>query len=336
MITKKADLGARESDIVSNTSSVFAKQTFPPDGLVAMSHNTYRNSPLITEEVRPGIFAFLGAGGNVTAVTGSERCAVIDTGYGPRVDEIRNAIETTLSQLPGWLINTHWHFDHTDGNSAFASDGATLLAHVNCRVRLSHDQYVPSLNWGIGVSPKSAWPKVTIEGASYIDVGPETLQVLPQRPAHTDGDLAVFLPSSNVLVMGDLFTNGSYPVIDESSGGTLRGMIEALEGLLPLINPGTIVVPGHGPLADRKSLINFHGMLCAIEDRILSLIQTRLPVSEIIAASPTSEFDSTWGQGYVTGAHFARMVLAGIEFSERQHQRSDSMAVWNDTDSNLN
>jgi glyoxylase-like metal-dependent hydrolase (beta-lactamase superfamily II) len=142
----------------------------------------------------------------------------------------------------------------------------------------------------------------------------ETLQLLPQSAAHTDGDLAVFLSSSNVLVMGDLFTNGGYPVIDESSGGTLRGMIDALERLIPLLNADTVVVPGHGQVADRHALIRFRDMLQTIEDRILSLIKAQRTLPEIMEASPAAEFDPTWGQGYVTGAHFIRMVLAGLEF----------------------
>jgi cyclase len=112
--------------------------------------------------------------------------------------------------------------------------------------------------------------------------------------------------------MGDIFTNGSYPVIDESSEGTLRGMIEALERLIPLVNSETIVVPGHGPLADRHALLRFRDMLQTIEDRVLSLIKERLTGPEIIASSLTAEFDTAWGRGYVTGAYFIRMVLAGL------------------------
>jgi glyoxylase-like metal-dependent hydrolase (beta-lactamase superfamily II) len=113
--------------------------------------------------------------------------------------------------------------------------------------------------------------------------------------------------------MGDLFTNGSYPVIDESSGGTLHGMIEALERLMPIADAKTVVIPGHGLVADRNALVKFHHMLQAVESRILSLIKTGLTASEVIAAAPTTEFDSTWGKGYVTGAHFTRMVLAGLQ-----------------------
>jgi glyoxylase-like metal-dependent hydrolase (beta-lactamase superfamily II) len=203
-------------------------QVFPPGGLVDLSRATYQSAPLTVSEIRPGVFVFAGAGGTVTAVAGSQDCAIVDTGYDPRVDEIQRAIAATVQQSPRWLINTHWHFDHTDGNSQFAQGGTTLVSHANCRTRLSQDQYVPSLEWRVPAAPRIAWPVVTFDGPVAIDLGGETLQLLPQDPAHTDGDVAIWLPSANVLVMGDLLTNGSYPVIDESSRGSLGGMIERL------------------------------------------------------------------------------------------------------------
>jgi cyclase len=181
---------------------------------------------------------------------------------------------------------------------------------------LSRDQYVPSLLWRISAAPRSAWPTLTFDHPIMLDIGSEQLRLLPQAPAHTDGDVVVFLPSSNVLVMGDLFTNGSYPVIDESSGGSLRGMIEAVEGLLPMIDANTVVVPGHGAAADRTTLLGFHDMLRKIENRILALVEAQLETREIMSAQPTAEFDPLWGRGYVTGAHFTRMVLAGMDLNQ--------------------
>jgi hypothetical protein len=121
----------------------FAKHSFPPDGLVALSRVAYQQTPLSTSEVRRGVFVFAGAGGNITAIDGSPVCTVVDSGFGPRLAEIERAIAAALPQAPRWLINTHWHFDHTDGNAAFAAAGASILAHANCRFRLSREQYVP-------------------------------------------------------------------------------------------------------------------------------------------------------------------------------------------------
>lgn len=291
--------------------------SFPAGGLVDLSRATYQSTPLVLAEVRPTVLSFMGAGGTVTAVGASQGCAVIDTGYGPRVAEIRSAIASALHQSPRWLINTHWHFDHTDGNRTFAEDGTTVLAHANCRARLSQDQFVPSLEWSVRSSPRSAWPVLTFNAPVAIDLGSHTLELIPQEPAHTDGDVAVWLPSANVLVMGDLMTNGSYPIIDESSRGSLRGMIQAIERLLRLVNAETVVVPGHGPIGNLDALLNFHSMLCTVEGRVQRLIAAGSSVAEILAAAPSADFDPVWGRGYVTRDIFLRMILAGLGLTEK-------------------
>ena len=310
--SRLASIGKDQRNVGPFSDQSFPHQSFPRDGLVAKSRIAYQTTPLAIEEIRPGVFVFRGAGGTVTAVSASHGSAVIDTGFGPRVEEIRRALAGAVPHGVRWLVNTHWHFDHTDGNQTFAEAGATIVAHANCRTRLSRDQYVPSLEWRIPASPRMAWPTITLDGSSDFDLGAETLQLLPQPPSHTDGDIVVYMSSADVLVTGDLFTNGSYPVIDESSEGSLRGMIKAIECLLPLVKVNTVVVPGHGPIANRDALADFLDMLHAIEDRILGLIDAKLSVPEIVAATPTVEFDAAWGRGYVTGEYFTRMILAGL------------------------
>lgn len=310
-------MGKRQSSVRVNDG-----HSFPAGGLVDVSRATYQRTPLAVTEIRRQIFSFVGAGGTVTAVGGSRGCAIIDTGYGPRVDEIRRAIALALEQSPRWLINTHWHFDHTDGNTTYAANGATIVAHANCRARLSQDQYVSSLGWRVSAAPRTAWSVLTVNAPAAIDLGSDTLELITQEPAHTDGDLAVWLPSANVLVMGDLMTNGSYPIIDESSRGSLRGMIQAVEGLLPLVNSETVVVPGHGPIGNRESLLGFRDMLCTIEGRMKPLIASRSPVAGILAAAPTADFDRLWGRGYVTGDIFVRMILAGVGPTEEPKKTS--------------
>jgi cyclase len=159
-------------------------------------------------------------------------------------------------------------------------------------LRLSSNQYVPSLEWGVPAAPRIAWPTVTFDNPNAIDLGRDSPQLMPQEPPHTDRDVAVWLPSTNILILGDLMTNGSYPIIDESSRGSLRGMIEAVDRLLQLVNAETVVVPGHGRIGNRESLLGFRDMLDAIEGRIQRLIASRLSISEIIAVEPTHDFDT--------------------------------------------
>jgi cyclase len=303
-------LRARSNE--ATNGDAFARHSFPPGDLVAQAQTAYESTPLLTAQIRSGVFVLAGAGGNLTAIAGSPGATIIDTGYGPRVAELEDAVAGVLGRMPQWVVNTNWHFDHSDGNAAFAAAGATILAHANSRARLSTSQYVPSLSWRISASPRKAWPSLTFDHPFTLDTGTEELHLLPQAAAHTDGDVAVFLSSANVLVTGDLFTHRSYPVIDESSGGSLRGMIEAVERLLPMINGDTVVVPGHGAATDRAGLAAFLDMMRSIEDRILVLIEAQREIPEIMAARPTADFDSVWGRGYVTGAHFTRLALAGM------------------------
>ena len=308
-------LDTRLSTWRSATLDGFANHTFPKDGLVALSRAVYDSTPLLTAQIRPGVIVLAGAGGNITVVGGSRGAAIVDTGYASRVAEIKSEVTGAYERSPRWVVNTHWHFDHTDGNSAFAAAGATILGHANCRGRLSTDQYVPSLSWHISASPRAAWPSITFDQPLVVDVGTDELQLLPQAPAHTDGDVAVLLPAANVLITGDLFTHHSYPVIDESSGGSLRGMIEAVDRLLPLLDAATVVVPGHGAATDRTGLVSFRDMLRSAEDRILALLEAGREPSEIATARPTADFDSVWGRGYVTGEHFTRMALGGMRLA---------------------
>jgi cyclase len=126
-------------------------------------------------EVRPGVFVFTGAGSNMTAIEGSPGGTVDDTGFGVRLEEIEHGIAAALAQAPRWPINTHWHFDHTDGDTAFAAAGATILAHANCRFRLSRSQHVPSLSWSVSAAPRSAWPTLTFDRPIILDIGAEQL-----------------------------------------------------------------------------------------------------------------------------------------------------------------
>jgi glyoxylase-like metal-dependent hydrolase (beta-lactamase superfamily II) len=119
----------------ATSSDAYARHSFPPDGLVAQSRIAYESTPLLTAEIRPGVFVFAGAGGNLTAIAGSPGGTIVDTGYGPRVAEIEDATAGVLGRMPQWAINTHWHFDHTDGNAAFAAAGATILVPVGNQTR---------------------------------------------------------------------------------------------------------------------------------------------------------------------------------------------------------
>jgi glyoxylase-like metal-dependent hydrolase (beta-lactamase superfamily II) len=251
-----------------------------------------------------------GAGGTVTAVAGEKALAVIDSGFGARTAEILTALKSFDPRSPTWLINTHWHFDHTDGNQRFRDVGATVVAHHNTRRRMEQGQHITQLAWDTGPAPKKALPDFTIGEDATLDLGSSEVQILYQPNAHTDGDLALLLADEDIIVAGDLFTNGSYPVIDGSTGGSLRGTIAALKHLELLAGSRTVFVPGHGELASTDDLKRFIEMLVTVDTSIEELQAKGLSKEEILAAKPTSGLDETWGRGYVTGDKFLGMVIA--------------------------
>lgn len=288
----------------------FAKHSFPPDGLVALSRVAYQQTPLSTSQVRPGVVVFTGAGGNITSIEGSLGCTVVDSGFGPRLAEIERGLAAALARAPRWLINTHWHFDHTDGNAAFAAAGATILAHANCRVRLSRDQSVPSLSWSVCAAPRLANP----------DIRPS------DHAGHRGGAVALVAASPGPYrrrcrgfsAFEQCARHGrSFHQRQLSRDRRIVRRIVARNGrgrrrTLAMIDANTVVVPGHGAAADRTRLLGFRDMLRRIEDRILASVEAQLEAREIVSAQPTAEFDPLWGRGCVTGMHFTRMVLAGM------------------------
>jgi hypothetical protein len=302
------NLRPRRNDATSGDA--FANHSFPPGGLVAQARTAYESTPLLTAQIRFGVFVFAGAGGKRLRDRREERS--LTRAMVPALRRLKTLSPACSGEcLNGLSIRTGILITPM-ATPPLPRPVRRSLAHANSRARLSTSQHVPSLSWRISASPRKAWPSLTFDHPFTLDIGTEELHLLPQAPAHTDGDGAVFLSEANVLVMGDLFTHRTYPVIDESSGGSLRGMIEAVERLLPMIDRDTLVVPGHGAVTHRTGLTAFLDMLRSIEDRILVLIEAQCEIPEITAARPTAEFDSVWGRGYVTGAHFTRMALAGM------------------------
>jgi glyoxylase-like metal-dependent hydrolase (beta-lactamase superfamily II) len=295
--------------VLEHVTSAGVTHSFPRDGMVATSRRVYLTAPLDINRAGTRVLTIAGAGGTVTAVAGETALAVIDSGFGARTLDIIAAIRKFDPRAPSWLVNTHWHFDHTDGNQRLRDAGATLVAHQNCRSRMEGKQSVVQLSWEIGAAPRKALQDVTINDEAVIDLGASRLHLLHQAHAHTDGDLAVMLPDEDVLVAGDLFTNGSYPVIDLSTGGSLAGMIEALKHLELLAGKKTVIVPGHGRLAKTDDLLRFIDMLRAVETSISHLQAKGMSKKEIISAKPTAALDEIWGTGYVTGERFLDMVL---------------------------
>ena len=253
-----------------------------------------------------------GAGGNLGLSIGEDAVFVIDDQFAPVSDKIMAAIAKLTAKPVRFVLNTHWHFDHTGGNENFAKAGAIVVAHENVRNRMGTDQLIEFLKMPQPASPKGALPVVTFAGSVTFHLNGDEIRVLHVPRAHTDGDAIVHFAKSDVIHMGDVYFNGMYPFIDTSSGGTIAGTIAACDLVLDIAKDSTRIIPGHGPLSNRAELKVYRDLLAAARDRIGKLVADGRKVEEIVAAKPMAEYDAKWGTGFIKADRFPEMVAHDI------------------------
>jgi cyclase len=254
--------------------------------------------------------------GNITVAVGSDGIILVDSQFAPLHDKIKAAIGG-LSPLPvKFLINTHFHGDHTGGNEAFAKEGATVVAQDNIRVRLAAGT-VNGLT-GAKTAPAAAGAIPTdtyVGGTKKVDVGGRTAILTHANNAHTDGDTWVYFPDANVLATGDVFTNGRYPNIDFANGGGVNGVINAVDAFLKVSNDNTKIVPGHGPLATKAQLAEYRNVIATARDRVRKLYDEGKSEQEVLAAKPLADLDGKWAGNEQAANNFVRVVYNSFKRS---------------------
>ena len=266
-----------------------------------------------TVPVAGAVSMLQGSGGNIGVLIGPDGVLVVDDEYAPLVPKILAAVGR-LSQKPiRFVVNTHWHGDHVGGNAALGTDGAVIVAQDNVRKRMSTEQFNAAFKKTTPPSPAVALPVVTFaEGLSFHLDG-EDIEVFHVAPAHTDGDSVIWFHKANVVHMGDNFFNGLYPFIDTSSGGSIDGMVAAVDGVLGRIDDQAKVIPGHGPLGSKADLKKFRDMLATIRDRIKKGIRDGKTQDQVVASKPSAEFDAVWGGGFLKPDDFVAITYAGLK-----------------------
>jgi len=259
-----------------------------------------------------------GAGGNVTVAVGTDGIIMVDSQFAPMHDKLKAAIEK-LSPLPiKYLINTHYHGDHTGGNAAFHKDGATVVAQDNIRARLVAGSAPNGLTGAKApAQPADALPTDTYFGGSKtVQVGGRKAQLTHVYNAHTDGDTWVYFDDANVLDTGDTFGNtGRYNTIDFTNGGDIRGLIRAADAYIKVSNDQTKVVPGHGTLANKANLIAWREMLVTSRDRIQKLVNEGKTEQEVLAAKPLADLDAKWAANEQQAQNWVKMVYNSFKRS---------------------
>lgn len=263
-------------------------------GLVATSTTAaaqgMENVQIKTEKVNGNIYVLFGAGGNIGVSVGDDGVYIVDDQFAPLTDKIKTAIAALSDKPIRFAINTHFHGDHTGGNENLGADGTVIVAHDNVRVRMSEGSFVQAFNMRTPAQVGPALPVVTFNDQAGLHLNGEQARMHHVSNAHTDGDSIVHFEGSNVVHMGDTFFMGSFPFIDVPNGGSIDGVIAAAGKVLSFVNDETRIIPGHGPVTDKKGLSTYRDMLVDVRAKIAAMKADGKTLDEVRAANPLVDY----------------------------------------------
>jgi glyoxylase-like metal-dependent hydrolase (beta-lactamase superfamily II) len=293
------------------------------ESLVVASRKGAETANITVQALRGKVSALIGSGGNIAVLPGGDGKLITDSGFLGSRRKIDAALSSLSPDPIKHLVNTHWHFDHTDGNEWMHSAGATITAHENTRKHLSTSTRVEDWNFTFPAWPAGAIPTEVFNADKMLRLNDATIALKYYGPAHTDGDISAYFTEADVFHTGDTWWNGYYPFIDYSTGGSLDGMIKAAEANLAMVTDKTVVIPGHGPVGGKSEMIEYRDTLATIRDRVAALKGDGKSLNEIVAAKPTAAYDAKWGRGFVNGEFFTKLIYKGLG-KDSAHPRSHS------------
>jgi glyoxylase-like metal-dependent hydrolase (beta-lactamase superfamily II) len=281
-------------------------------GIVESMREGGINAKIKVQKLRGNISVLIGSGGNIAVLDGGDGKLLVDGGMATSRKQLAEALAGISNHPIKHLINTHWHFDHTDGNDWLHKSGATIGAHQNTVRHLSTSTRVDDWNFTFPPSPADASPSVIIPDEKDMQINGSKIKLKYYGPAHTDSDLRVYFSDADVMHVADTWWNGHYPFIDYSTGGSIDGMIRATEANLALATDKTIIIPGHGPVGDKGALQDFRDMLRTIREKVSALKKQGMTVDQVVTAKPTATYDARWGTFAINGDFFTRLVYKGV------------------------
>lgn len=270
----------------------------PASDRLAQMRAAGASTPIKTTKLYDNIWLLQGAGGNMAVQTGKDGIVLIDSSFATAVPHIRETIATLSSDAPAHvLINTHWHVDHVDGNEGMHGAGFHIVAHEKTKARMAEPAEMKLMHFSLPAYPAGALPSTTFADSMTHNHNGDSLELVHYDPAHTDTDIYIHFQDADVLHCGDIFFNKSYPFIDEGSGGSIGGTIDAARKSLALAGDKTKIIPGHGPLGDKADLKNYVDMLSIVRDKVAALKKSGASEQEVIANKPTADLDAQWTHG---------------------------------------
>jgi glyoxylase-like metal-dependent hydrolase (beta-lactamase superfamily II) len=281
-------------------------------GIVNRSRSEAAKAEITVWPLRANISVLMGSGGNITVLSGPGGKLFVDAGISVSRPKITAALAAISPDPIRYLINTHWHFDHTGGNHWAHAEGATIIAHENTRKHLSSITRVDDWDFTFPPLPEDALPTEVFKTDRTLGLNGATIVLEYYGPCHTDGDISVELADADVFITGDTWWNGFYPFIDYSTGGSINGMIRATEANLAKVTDKTIIIPGHGPVGDKSHLAEYRDMLVNMRDKVADIKKRGMSLEEVLTAKPSAAYDAKWGRFLIDGSFFTRLVYAGV------------------------
>jgi len=338
------DKTIRALSVVVTLAIMFSQPAWPVDTRLnaqesgSAQRSDSEKTPLLSTSLGDNIYLFSGDGANVVAISNDKSVLLINSGTADRATELAHAVYQAAPRPVTTVVNTDWHSDDAGGNPYFSSFGVTIVAQANTRKRIAA-QYEAALktyvannqsSFKVAVSPWSAAveneassryavrgiPSVAFNDSMTMNLDTEELRFLYFGAAHTDGDTVVFFEKANIIVLGDIFAGDGYPSIDLASGGSLAGLIETVDRVLSMSNEETRIVPARGVVVHKADLQRYRDILATVQGRIKVLIDSGATANQVAAVAPTSDFDSEWGGGQVSGEMF---TSSGVKSIARTH-----------------
>ena len=270
------------------------------------------HSPVTVQRLRGNVSVLIGSGGNITVLDTPDGKFLIDAGIAVSKDKLVAALDSIGPGSVKYVVNTHYHWDHSDGNAWLHDGGATIIAHDNTLTHLREGTRVIDWSFKFQPVPRSGLPTVTFKVDKIYRFGDETVQLKYRGTGHTDTDVTAYFQKADVLAVGDICWNGFYPFIDYSAGGSIDGVIRQVDACIQASTNHTIIVPGHGEVSDRETLIKFRDMLVTVRKNVARLKHQGKTLAETIAARPTRAYDAKFGQFLIDPAFFTHLVYMGV------------------------